>query len=351
MKKEITIIIILILFKVNAQEQEAKLKSTFSAYLETFYAYDFNKPDGNRLDFAYNHNRHNEFNINIAFLKYKLEYQNVYASVAVHAGTYVDDNYVNEDIKLLSEAYVGIFLNKSKSTSLEVGIMPSYIGFETATSFSNLTLTRSLMAENSPYFFTGAKLNYTPNAKWSFSVLATNGWQRIQKPNNDALPAFGSQITYKPSEKTSLNWITFIGDEPVGESLRTRYFSNLYVDHQWNNEWRTIAGFDYGLQKNGETGDFDNWLTPTIITQYKINQKFHTAFRAEYYQDLENVMVATPNPFEVLGLSANLDFLPNSKFKIRTEARWIDSEEPIFAKNDSLVNSNFMVATSLCFEW
>lgn len=332
-------------------QEESELKSTFSAYLETFYAYDFNKPDGNRLDFVYNHNRHNEFNINIAFLKYKLEYQNVYASVAVHAGTYVDDNYVNEDMKLLSEAYVGIFLNKSKKTSLEVGIMPSYIGFETATSFSNLTLTRSIMAENSPYFFTGAKLNYSPNSKWNFSVLATNGWQRIQKPNNEALPAFGSQVIYKPSAKTSLNWSTFIGDEPIEESLRTRYFSNLYVDHQWNDKWRTIAGFDYGLQKNGETGDFDNWLTPTIITQYKINQKFHAALRAEYYQDLDNVMVATSNPFEVLGLSANLDFLPNSKFKIRTEVRWLDSEEPIFVKNDSLVNSNFMVATSLCFEW
>ena len=62
-------------------------------------------------------------------------------------------------------------------------------------------------------------------------------------------------------------------------------------------------------------------------------------------------MVVTPNAFDVLGLSANLDFLPNSKFKIRTEARWMDSKEPNFVKNNSFVNSNFMLATSLAFEW
>ena len=43
---------------------------TFSGYVESYYSYDFNNPsDNNRPGFIYNYNRHNEFNVNLAFLK------------------------------------------------------------------------------------------------------------------------------------------------------------------------------------------------------------------------------------------------------------------------------------------
>ncbi|MBK8628486.1 MAG: hypothetical protein IPN86_23905 [Saprospiraceae bacterium] len=38
--------------------------------MDIFYAYDFSKLQGNiRQPFLYNHNRHNEFNVNLAFIK------------------------------------------------------------------------------------------------------------------------------------------------------------------------------------------------------------------------------------------------------------------------------------------
>ena len=140
-------------------------------------------------------------------------------------------------MKYISEAYLGLYLDTAKKQTIEAGIMPSYIGFESATTASNLTLTRSILAENSPYFMTGVKYNYTPSAKWSFSGLLTNGWQRINKPNKKALPSFGSQLAYKPSDNATINWSIFIGDEPIGTDLRTRYFSNLYYDFKWKNKF------------------------------------------------------------------------------------------------------------------
>lgn len=341
--------IVFLSFLGNAQEKDS-LTIKVSGYLETYYAYDFSNPITDaKLPFMYNYNRHNEFNVNNGLIRTYLQYGNTYASVAFHAGTYVQDNYASEDIKLISEAFVGMYLDDNKKSSIEVGIMPSYIGFESAISNSNLTLTRSLLAENSPYFMTGIKYNYEPNDKWSFSGLVTNGWQRINKPQKDVTPVFGTQIAYKPSEKATLNWSTFIGKEFYGTELGMRYFSNLYWDNQWNSKWRTILGFDFGIQDSSSQNDTHlYWMSPVLIAQYSINTKWQTAFRLEYYQDEDNVIIATSGAFKTSGFSWNFDYLPNSKVKLRTEARYLDAKNPIFNNNKS---NNFFLTTSLSFEF
>ncbi|HBD26006.1 outer membrane beta-barrel protein [Flavobacterium sp.] len=349
MKNIIKILIICISAMSFAQEKDS-LKIKFSGFLETYYSYDFINPTTDtKLPFMYNYNRHNEFNVNNGLIRAQLLYGNAYASIAVHAGTYVDDNYASENIKLVSEAYVGMYLNDNKKSSIEVGIMPSYIGFESATTATNLTLTRSILAENSPYFMTGIKYNYKPNDKWSFSGLVTNGWQRINKPQKDVAPAFGTQIVYKPTEKATLNWSTFVGKEFYGTELGMRYFSNLYWDNTWNSKWRTILGFDFGIQDSSSLNDEHLfWMSPVLITQYSINSKWQTAVRLEYYQDEDNVIIATSDAFKTSGASLNFDYLPNSKVKLRTEARYLDSKEAIFYNNKS---NNFFVTTSLSFEF
>jgi Putative beta-barrel porin-2, OmpL-like. bbp2 len=351
MKKALSIYYLFFLISISFAQEKTELKTTFSGFIETYYSYDFDKPTSNsKLPFMYNYNRQNEFNLNIGLLRAKLEYDNTYASIALHSGTYVEDNYASEKIKYVNEAYVGINLDKANKHALEVGILPSYIGFETATSASNLTLTRSLLAENSPYFMTGLKYNYKPSDKWNFSALLTNGWQRINKPQKDVAPSLGTQVIYKQDASSTFNWSTFIGKEFNGADFKMRYFSNLYFDQKWNEKWRTIAGFDYGVQtiENSKTA---SWLSPVFIAQYSINSKWKTAFRAEYYQDKKKVIIATSDAFKTTGTSLNFDYLPNSKVKLRTEARYLDSKNDIFEKGLGFTNSNFFITTSLSFEF
>jgi hypothetical protein len=352
MKNTFTILTLLIFSQLFSQEK-SELKTTFSGFVETYYSYDFNQPTtDSKLPFMYNYNRHNEFNINIGLLRAKVEYENAYAVISLQSGTYVDDNYSNEKIKYLNEAYVGLYLDKSKKQSVEVGILPSYLGFESSTTSTNLNLTRSILAENSPYFMTGVKYNYKPSDKWNFTALLTNGWQRINKPQKDVAPSFGTQIVYKSSANSTLNWSTFIGKEFNGIDYTMRYFSNLYFDKKWNDKWRTIAGFDYGLQDlSSKNNSSASWLSPVFITQYSINPKWQTAFRTEYYQDEKNVIIFTNNEFKTLGFSLNFDYLPNSKVKLRTEARYFDSKKEVFTKGSDLVNSSFFLTTSLSFEF
>ena len=129
-----------------------------------------------------------------------------------------------------------------------------------------------------------------------------------------------------------------------------RYFSNLYFDKKWNDKWRTIAGFDYGLQTLEESKTA-SWLSPTFLAQYSINSKWQTAFRIEYYQDEKNVIIATSDAFKTIGTSFNFDYLLNSKVKFRTEARYLANENKTFIKSGNPTNSDFFLTTSLSFEF
>lgn len=353
MKHIVTPILLALSFGLQAQDttQTTKPKIEISGYIDSYYSYDFSEPQTKvKLPFLYSYNRQNEFNINMALLRASVSYENVYAKLSVHAGTYVDENYANEDLKLLNEAYIGVYLNKSQKTSLEAGILPSYIGFETATSHSNLTATRSISAEASPYFMTGVKLNHQFNNKLSGAFFVTNGWQRISKAKKDFAPALGTQLVYKANEGSTLNWSTFAGKEFYGTDFGMRYFSNLYWDNTWCKKWRTILGFDFGVQDISLVGDnYQTWWTPTMITQYTISDKWQMAYRLEYFNDKKNIMAATALPFETLGNSLNFDFLPNSGLKIRTEGKWYRATESLFDVGTK--KDNFSVTTTMSFEF
>ncbi len=145
-----------------AQDQPEKTepKLTFSGYAEAYYSFDFNEPENHtKPGFLYNHNRHNELNLNLAFLKANYSSDRVRANVALMAGTYGQYNMAAEQelLKYVYEANVGVRVGKN--VWVDAGIMPSHIGFESAVSKDCYTLTRSIMAENTPYYEAGAKDN------------------------------------------------------------------------------------------------------------------------------------------------------------------------------------------------
>src|SRR5215510_14432049 len=137
---------------------------TFSGFAEAYYSYDFNKPvDNNRPWFLYSHNRHNEFNANLAFVKGSYNAERIRANIAVAVGTYMNANYAAEPgvLKNIYEANVGVKISKTKNLWIDGGIFSSHIGFESAQSSTCWTLTRSMVADNTPYYESGAKLTYT----------------------------------------------------------------------------------------------------------------------------------------------------------------------------------------------
>ncbi len=338
--------------KANAQETAKPL--TFSGYVETYYSYDFSNPANHeKAAFLYNHNRHNEFNLNLGLLKAAYNTDKIRANIGIMVGTYAQYNLAAEQglLKNVYEANIGFKVSKKSNLWLDAGVMPSHIGFESAIGKDSWNLSRSLLAENSPYYESGVKLSYTSaNDKWYMAGLVLNGWQRIQRVPGNQTPAFGTQVTYKPNTNTTLNWSTYIGNEQADSVSKWRYFNNFFGQFQLSEKFGLIAGFDFGFeQKSHQSADYNAWLTPVIIARYSATDKLRIAARAEYYQDKNGVIIATgtPNGFQTFGYSLNLDYAVLDNLVWRVEGRIFDSKDRIFVDK----NQNSYLTTALCFSF
>ncbi|MFZ1255484.1 MAG: porin [Saprospiraceae bacterium] len=341
-----------------AQIDSSKSNLSFSGYAEVYYSYDFNKPaDHNRPAFFYSHNRHNEFNLNLGYIKAAYNSDRTRANLALAAGTYINSNYTAEPgvLKNIYEANAGIKLCNKKNIWLDAGIFASHIGFESAVSKDCWGLTRSLLADNTPYYESGAKISYTTdNSKWFFSGLILNGWQHIQRPDGNNSPAFGTQISFTPNSKVTLNYSTFFGNEKADTAKQTRYFHNFYGIFHLTDNFHVTAGFDYGMEEKTENkNEFNNWISPVLIVKLNLNEQWSISARGEYYKDENGVIIAsgTENGFQTTAYSLNLDYKLRENAYWRIEGRALNSKDKIFNKEGEATQSNIFVTSSLAISF
>lgn len=354
--KKISLLATAILATCHAFAQEAQpLK--ISGYLETYYSYDFNKPTNNlRPAFIYSHNRNNEVNVNLAFIKASYQAQRVRGNLALALGTYMSANYAAEPdvMKNAFEANAGVKLSKTANLWIDAGIFASHIGFESAISKDCWVLTRNISSENTPYFETGAKLTYTTNnQKLSATLLYLNGWQRIKRLDGNSKPAGGLQLSFKPSDNITLNYSNYLGYEGE-DALRTRrFYQNFYGVLQLSDSFGLTAGLDYGTQQivkgSSETKQI---LSPVFIARYAFATQWALAGRYEFYKDSKAMMVATENPngFKVNGYSLNIDYNPFKQALLRLEGKIYQGDDQ-FVRRERMVDYNASITTSLAISF
>ncbi len=341
---------------MSAQVDTSISKLTFSGYAEVYYTFDFNQPGNhNRPSFIYSHNRHNEFNLNLGFVKSSYTTDRVRANVAIASGTYINANYAAEPgvLKNVYEANAGVKLSWRKNIWLDAGIFASHIGFESAVSKDCRSLTRSMLADNSPYYESGAKLTYiSDNTKWLLCGLLLNGWQHIQRPDGNNTPAFGTQISFTPNSKTILNYSTFIGNEKPDTAIQMRYFHNFYGMFHITNRLHVTGGFDVGMeQKSKGSNNYNYWYSPVLIVQFNLNNRWSITARGEYFVDENAVIIAAGNGFRTAGYSVNLDCTLRENAVWRIEGRTLNSKDKIFSHENKTVNTNTFVTTSLAISF
>lgn len=353
MKKTFLLLLSIGSLKAKAQNDSTANPLTLSAYVETYYSYDFGKPtNGNRPGFAYSHNRHNEFNLNLGLVKAAYQKNHVRANLALAAGTYMNANLAAEPgvLKNIYEANAGVKISKKQNLWIDAGVFASHIGFESAIGKDCWNLTRSILADNSPYYESGAKISYTSaNEKWFISGLVLNGWQRIQRVEANSTISVGHQLTFKPTSKITLNSSSFIGNDKPDSVRQMRYFHNFYGIFQLNDELAVTAGFDFGAeQKVKGSNEYNKWYAPVLLVKISPDAKNSIAARAEYYSDANGVIISTgtPNGFKTWGYSVNYDRSIGSNMLWRIEARGFSGKDKIFTKNGEAVSTNFFLTTS-----
>lgn len=292
---------------------------SWDAFLDTYYAYDFNSPETRRR-FTTQPVRHNEPNINLAFAGVKLEQENVRGRIALQGGNSVEANtagFETSDIRYIQEAYAGVKLGE---TWVDAGIYLGHIGAESWISRDNWIYTRALNLDYVPYYAAGVRIT-----RGNFQFHLMNGWQTVRE-NNEA-KAVGIQFARGP-----FVYNNFFGDEEVvSQRSRFRGYHNFILKSE-----NVIAAFDVGHQARQEESGTDIWMAASLTVRKKLTGDRAIAGRIEHYHDPHeaNVITGTRGGFVTSSVSAGFDQKLPRNILWRNEVRGFSSRDPVFPEGN-----------------
>ncbi len=315
--------------------QEPTLRVTWGGYVDAYYAYDLGRPPTRDRAFTTQPARANEFNVNLAFLEAKLSGDGLRGRVALQAGTSVQANYSAEPTmgavsgaslaRHLQEAYVGLRL--SPTLWVDAGIFFSNVGVEGWIPSDNLTLTRSLTADFSPYYSSGLRATWHATPRTVLRLDLVNGWQNISETNSDK--ALGTRLDVTIREGLVATQYTFVGNE----TGQLRLFAGVGLSGAVTPRWSVAANVDVGQQDGVAGADATQWVGGSAMLRRSLTTRTALVLRGEWYSDPDHTIIATgagQPAFRAAGLSVGLDVAPRPGASWRNEVRLLSSPEAVF---------------------
>lgn len=345
-----------------AQARDTTVKVRYGGFVDSYYAWDFGEPAtldrsffGGAL-FTTQPARHNEFNVNLAFVEAKLEGARVRGRLALQTGTSVQSNYAGEATngsvsgpslsRFMQEAFAGVQI--ARDTWLDAGIFFSHMGMEGWISRDNPTYTRSLVAEYSPYYSSGVRLTSQLTPKVTGHLHVVNGWQNISENNTGK--GVGVRLDFTPMPGSTISYYNFFSDE-AGNRLRT--FNGVGT--------KIVAGrltwlgeLDYGTQD--AAGGTSSWYGATAVLRAQASARTAIVGRVERFDDRDGALILTGVPganFRATGGSIGIDHSPASGLVWRTEARLFSNADAVFPDGASAAPSkrNALLVSSLALSF
>jgi hypothetical protein len=349
-KMRLTMFLILLLtecfpfFGYAEKQDSAQSALKVAGFLDIYYGQDFNFEERKR-PYTTQAFYDDEPAINLAFVDTTLTTENYRGRISAQAGSSVESNYAAEAAegwRYVQEAYGGVKLGKG--LWLDAGVFFSHIGMEGWISRDNINYTRSLVAEYSPYYQTGLRLNCEINDRWSAQILGLRGWQNISEERD---PALGTQLQYKASDRLTILHSLFVGNEK-GQ----RVFNDLIAKFVLSEYTQLAAQFDLGFQKMVGANVGAWWHGWSIVGQYRLRPDLAIGARVERFLDPHQAVITSisSDRFGVFGASFNVDYEIVSKLIWRTEFRRGQDSKAVFSDGgaDFQKFSNLLV-TSLSF--
>ncbi|HEX9083988.1 MAG TPA: porin [Gemmatimonadaceae bacterium] len=331
---------------------------SFGAFVDSYYAYDFGRPLNFDRLFTTQAARHNEFNVNLAYIEAKVSGPRLRGRLALQAGTSVQSNYAGEPAigalsgpslsRFIQEAVAGYQI--SPSLWVDGGIFLSHIGMESFISRDNLTYTRSLSADYTPYYESGVKLTWQATPRLSALFTVVNGWQNVSENNQDK--AVGARLDYARSSSTTLSYYNFVGNEAA--SNRLRVLNGLGFKSGLTPALTLQGNFDYGTQQKAQNAGTSSWWSTGLIGKLQVAPDVAVSGRLERYQDPDQVIVVTGSPggFKATTASLGVDVTPVGPIRVlwRNELRGTWAGDPVFPSRSAATGtakSNTLLVTSL----
>jgi len=215
--------------------------------VDVAYHYDFNHPKDDTISGSSEVFRSNEVGLTHLGVGGDFHYDHVRARVLSQIGLYAtatprnDASYsrgqwqLDNAYRYVNEAYGGYHFDAMHGINVDAGIFLSYVGLFSFYNFDNWAYQPSYVSSNTPWFFTGMRIQMFPTEKLKIEPWIINGWQSYARFNGRL--GFGGQVLYRPKpwlELLSNNYGA--GADALGIPNRTRYHTDnsievRYYDH------------------------------------------------------------------------------------------------------------------------
>lgn len=314
----------------------ARLK--VEAGVDAYYGFNFTRPT-DAASFipgtGTSGKRHNEFSVNLATLGASLEPAPVGFRLLLGYGTGMEVLHAGEPVGTAAGPTVWRFVQQASASfargplTLEAGIYPSHIGFESLPSQLNWTYTRSWMGELSPYYQSGLKGTWRFSDAWSAQLHLINGWQNIGENNHGK--ALGTQVAYA-GERLSASFNTFIGEEGSEDTDGLRLFGDGVATYRVTDAFSLAFTADVGTQRI-PGADAALWYAAGLNARVQLSEPVALAARAEFYKDRDGLISGTAQTLSEGTLT--LEVKPAEHLTLKLEARHDRSTEDVFAGREA----------------
>jgi hypothetical protein len=277
---------------------------------------------------------HNNFGLNIAQIHSAYAGDRVRGAITLHAGDIPNITW-QDNYRLIQEANGGVRL--ADRLWLDAGFFKTHVGTESFLPKDNIISIISLGTFYGPFYQSGIRLSYDTKNDWHFELHAINGYNQHIDENDEK--SFGVLASKKWSDRLSTTYSNMLGSDRVGRYLRDDYlvYQNIYLNYNRNKLLLQI-GADVATAHTSFRF-LEGWLLPLVTAlatvQYRFNDVWSLAARAEYFSDPKNinshnyklsggVYQITPlaqYDLLVVGGTMSLEYRPHSNGFIRLESR------------------------------
>ncbi len=323
--------------------------------------------------------RANEFNISYIEAGGDFHYKGVRGRLMLQYGTRATGVPRNDNtplkgqfdlytaLRFVTEAYAGYHFNAMHGINIDVGMFKSYVGLLSYNNFENWNYQPSYTSDNTPWFFTGIRMQMHPTDRMKFELWLINGWQTYAMFNE--APGVGIQWDYRPKEWVKILASVYGGfDTPntpgrfrfhSDNSVLIRYFNN--PNKGFFNKGAFTFTADVGFEQGGGVVAFGgDSITPSqnflsLMFSHRLwfgkKGKFAWTFGGGVIDNPGRYLallptgngILTQNPgdqFQAWDASTGIQWMPNENTTIGIEFVTRHSSVPYFAGRGGVTSPN-----------
>ncbi len=360
----------------NNAQPDSLLKTgplTLSLYIDTYFAYQFNRPIDHTIFPTTVAARHDEISLNLAHIgvdvtgldgpigRLYIQYGSTVETIAGQDTTTTRGFYLtNRLLQIVQQAAAGWHFHYLHGVNAELGIFPSYVGLESYLPEENWAYTHAFMSDFTPYYFFGFRGQLFLTRRMKLELWLVNGWQTFGEWHESR--AGGYLWNWRPREWLSLVHSLYAGREVQGDPDSLRVYADNNVQFRYYHDTDTIPRAmaisvvgDIGHEHRGNAPS--GWMGGAQIAHHiEWTDKWKTAIRFDIYDDETQAIstkfpVGSPYPWPgtghllVGGGSLTVDYWPSPWVVTRLEYSHREANQPYFSGHGGITGPGGVLPT------